>query len=99
MKKAYQKPVLFAENFQLVEHISEGCGLNTGTYTPNQGTAWTCSVTDAGGTTLFMEGAEKCNVEGSNALDPNLPEIDELVAALLGGVCYNTVVSGPMFSS
>ena len=27
MKKAYVKPVLYAESFQLVEHISQGCGL------------------------------------------------------------------------
>lgn len=27
MKKAYAKPMLYAESFELVEHISKGCGV------------------------------------------------------------------------
>ena len=98
MKKEYSKPTLYAELFLLAEHISAGC-VQTGLYTPNHSNAWVCSVTDGGGTTLFMEGQERCSVEGGNQLNPELEGVDEIIAALLGGQCYNTVTSGPMFSS
>ena len=98
MKRDYTKPTLFAEPFQLVDHIASGC-VQTGLYTPNHSNAWTCSVKDGDGMTLFMEGKSSCEVDGGNQLNPELEGIDDIVSALLGGQCYNTVVSGPMFSS
>lgn len=44
MKKAYQKPVLYAESYELAEHIA-ACGIKL-----NQGTIFDCKV--VGGTIL-----------------------------------------------
>ena len=97
MRRVYEKPSLFAESYTLVEHISQGCALETGTYTPGFSNAWVCPVTDAGGTKLFMDGTDRCS--GGEEIDPNLEDIDSIVSAITGGQCYNSVVSGPMFSS
>ena len=97
MRMTYEKPVMIAESFRLVEHISEGCALNTGTYTALQNNAWTCAIRDSGGTVIFVDGTDtKCT---SQQLDPSLEGIDDIINAMIGGQCYNSVVNGPMFSS
>lgn len=97
MRKTYAKPEMLAESFSLVEHITANCALNTGTYTALQNNAWTCAVRDNGGTVIFVDGTDtKCT---SQQLDPNLEGIDEIINAMIGGQCYNSVVNGPMFSS
>ena len=99
MKKTYQKPELFAESFALAEHISAGCA-DTGSYSVNNSSAWTCVLT-SGSTTMFMLDG-KCS-DASQPIDPDLyesaAEMDEYIGDLLGGLCYTTYSNGPMISS
>ena len=80
----------------MVEHIASGCAMDTNTYSVTQDTAWTCTVSDSGGTTLFMDSNASCT---DQAIDSSLQDVDDIVSALLGGQCYNSVVNGPMWSS
>ena len=98
MKRTYRKPSLYVETFELVEHIAS-CATNTGTYTVNSNTAWSCAATDGSGDVVFMEGTSKCEVAGGQAFDPNIEDIDDIISAILEGQCYNTYANGPMFSS
>ena len=52
MKKAYTKPLLFAESYQMAEHIAANCSGSD--YTANHNTGWTCSIRGAySGLTFF----------------------------------------------
>ena len=64
MKKSYQKPALFAESFQLVEHIADGCKIGDGAGA-NMGDPSVCVYT-SGNISLFTN---DCNLGSWMDLD------------------------------
>ena len=104
MKKAYTKPLLFAESYQMAEHIAANCSGSD--YTANHNTGWTCSIRGAySGLTFFTAQQSACSASGSE--DPgNMNEIvdgnvisDSMMSSMIGALCYNQFEQGQMFSS
>lgn len=62
MKKPYSKPALFAESFELAEHIAACSTVNApeGFYGTHSEPSLTCQFV-AGGFTLFTDAATGCN--------------------------------------
>ena len=58
MKKSYQKPALFAESFELMEHISGACGEITGRASYRD--AGSCHYNVEDGKVLFVGGQNGC---------------------------------------
>ena len=87
MKKAYKKPLLFAEPFALVEHISQTCAFVT-----NFGNQ--CPIADAG--VIFFTSMESgCNEDGISMLEfAGVVPADATVEDLINKVnpkCYNSL--------
>lgn len=61
MKKAYVKPELYFENFELSASIAYSCGMPT--LTPTNGT---CGVFIAGVGNVFLTGVAGCKYTGAN---------------------------------
>lgn len=60
MKKAYAKPRLYAESFELLEHISAGCGVIAQFGTD-------CGIVD--GLVTFFAADPPCNEDGISAVE------------------------------
>ena len=69
MKKPYQKPVLFAESFQLVEHISSPCD-NLGRASYQTADACHYDAGDANGF-LFLNNANGCQYDPADGALPS----------------------------
>lgn len=89
------KPALYAETFELMEHISSckvgGEGVNV-TYRDGN----SCTYTDAN-VTLFQN--EKCS---NDYYDPNVMTWDQYIASFKpenNGGCYNAFSDGNFFAS
>lgn len=99
MKKTYTKPLLFAESYQMVEHVAAGC---TGAYDANHNTGWTCSIRGReSGLTLFTAQQMNCGTsvdEDHEILDGDVIS-DSMMASMIGSLCYNQFEQGQMFSS
>lgn len=85
MKKQYHRPAIYAESFQLCEHIGLSCpGIMPGS--ASHWDAGTCTFKDVGGFTLFTESTQMCkdavNTEVENAMYENM--VDGVVSE-----CYN----------
>ena len=104
MNKPYHKPRVYAESFELVEHISS-CKVGEGITSVNYRDKYTCSYSDAK-VSLFMEhGVNGCNIAEilveynyGDGSDPIQNFIDSLDPAI-GGGCYNAFVDGNVFAS
>ena len=85
MKQAYVKPMLYAENFRLAEHLAAGCGYKT-----NFGNG--CPIDEAGMT--FFVNETSCSEDavmlwvGAGVLDESQRTIENL--SLLKVKCYNS---------
>ena len=70
MKKPYEKPMLYAESFTLVEHIASACegAIDFGTPVNAQDMSCGFKLSESDpffpGLTLFMNGSLNCEVEG-----------------------------------
>ena len=83
MKKKYEKPVIFAESFALVEHISALCNVEFGK--PNIRDATSCSYT-VDGENLFYGGlVTDCNSLYSLPYVAGIPVQETPMV-----ICYNT---------
>ena len=85
MKKAYQKPVLYAEAYMLADHISQSCAYQT-----NFGNQ--CPITDAGVT--FFTTPEACSEDGVSmfefaGINPAEATIEDLIGMNIQ--CYNSL--------
>ena len=87
MRKTYQKPLLFAEQFAMNEHISKGCA-----YISNFGNG--CPIDEAG--VIFFTNAENsgCNEDAISmmefaGLDPATVTVEDLIT-VLHPTCYNS---------
>lgn len=91
MRKAYQKPQLYAESFELMEHVAGPCnGLenNKGDgfrVTHRNGTD--CGIVDAG-LRLFQSGTNDCGNIDSTLEFYEVDTIDQLMS-LVSAKCYN----------
>lgn len=66
MRKTYTKPLVFAESFNLLEHISRDCGVenkypNAFHVTQRDGATCTIEMTEDPGVYLFLSGNNSCN--------------------------------------
>lgn len=85
MKKPYQRPAIYAESFQLCEHIGMSCpGIMPGSALHQD--ANNCTFKDVGGFTLFTQSTPMCedavNTGVENAMYENM--VDGVVSE-----CYN----------
>ena len=97
MKKTYTKPMLYAERFELVEHIAS-CNANKSVTTVNYRDRYTCSYHD-GDVTLFNEGVKDCN---SSYDTESFVSFDEYISSFSNGGyggCYNAFTDGNFFAS
>lgn len=96
MRKAYEKPKLYAESFVLTEHIAscrvDGLGTNSAIYATfkNGNADGECTFVDSN---LVLFYNSHCDMDLFD--DPSNPSVDEL-----GIECYNAFSSaGTLFSS
>ena len=100
MKKAYKKPRLFAESFELLEHIAS-CKANQDVTTVTYRDRNSCTYTDAN-VTLFNLGVDGCTneyyLEGEGSL---FDDFDDYINSYLidRGGCYNAFTDGNFFAS
>ena len=98
MKKTYAKPQLYAEEFQLVEHITLTCAKEN--FTAHHSTGWTCSIEwDDHGTArvMFTDKISGC-ASATGKYDESWQN-DEFMESYYNDTCYNSMQIGPMFSS
>ena len=88
MKKAYAKPTLYAESFELVEHISAGCAYQT-TF------GVTCAYEEDDITFFTVEGT--CSSDAISMIRNAFPDTTDLTSLSMEGIigklkvnCYNT---------
>ena len=87
MRKAYQKPVLYAESYALAEHISQTCAFQT-----NFGNQ--CPITEYG-VTFFTSSTSGCNEDGISMIEFKYGDgsaanvtVEQLIG--LRPTCYNS---------
>ena len=97
MKRTYTKPTLYAESFELSEHIAS-CKANQDITTVTYRDGNSCTYTDAN-LTLFYTDNSAClnqyfNLEDYDSFD------DYLASFAVGrGGCYNAFTDGNFFAS
>lgn len=97
MKKAYTKPKLYVETFELLEHIAS-CTAKPGTTTVNYRDGYSCTYTDAN-VTLFYAANGSC---GEGGWDTEMfDDLDAYLDSFGGdrGGCYNAFGDGNFFAS
>lgn len=100
MKRTYTKPTLYAEKFELMEHISS-CKTNQDITTVTYRDGNSCTYTDAN-LTLFYPSNNGCT---NGYYDPNdhsmYDDFDDYLASfgVDRGGCYNAFSDGNFFAS
>lgn len=100
MKKQYRKPRLFAESFELLEHISScKANQNITSVTYRDGNA--CSYTDANVTLFNPDYAPTNGCTNEYYNDVDYDDFNDYIAsyALGRGGCYNAFSDGNFFAS
>lgn len=96
MKKLYEKPCVYVESFELLEHISS-CAVKTGETTVNYREKSSCSYIEAD-IAIFHDSSRGClNNYSSMFTSP-----EDFLASLDpedGGGCYNAFSNGMVFAS
>ena len=95
MKKPYSKPEIFAESFQMLEHIA-AC-LTVEGFTAMHNTAWTCAI-QVGTEIAFTNEVNAC-ADGTSYDSEVMKDEDFMNELVIGSQCYTTTTSGPMYSS
>ena len=95
MKKTYQKPRVYAESFELLEHIAS-CAVRDGITNATYRDRDSCSYTD-GDITLFYDSGNGC----LNNYGPMYDSPDDFLGVLGGedSGCYNAFSNGNTFAS
>lgn len=98
MKRPYQKPKIYVESFELMEHIAY-CSADQKITVVTYRSGDVCSYTDEN-VTLFYDGNTSCLNEYDHSMYGSL---DEYIASFdpdNGGVgCYNSFADGNFFAS
>ena len=98
MKKPYQKPQMYAESFELLEHIAS-CKANQDITTVTYRNGKECTYTDAN-VTIFNPGVTGCTNEYYNEIDyDNFDGYLASYTAEHSGGCYNAFIDGNFFAS
>ena len=100
IKKDYQKPALFAERFELMEHIADNCSMGKGA-SANYRNSGECSYTDAN-VTLFLTDTVNGRCGGSGySYDTDLYDSWDDYAERFrnDSECYNAFNNGLSFAS
>ena len=99
MKKAYEKPRVYVETFELLEHIAS-CNANTNMTDVNYRDSGSCNY-KSGEVTLFTEdGGHGCTNEYYAGGDyDSFQEYLESFKPVNGGGCYNAFADGNFFAS
>ena len=97
MKKTYQKPRVYAESFELLEHIAS-CKANQDITTVTYRDGDACTYTDAE-LTLFYQSNTNCKNDYFN--DEDYDSFDDYLQsfAIGRGGCYNAFTDGNFFAS
>ncbi len=93
MKKTYEKPMLLAESFELVEHIAGGCKVGA-----DAGASYTTSdvcTYDNDGIQLFQS-STPCALDWIEDDDDDSIEKSNMSSwtGLLNDICYNAFIDG-----
>lgn len=98
MKKTYTKPQLYAETFELLEHIAN-C-YNDGSYTAHHADTPDnyCKIELGKGGSIFIEASPNC-ADATMPYEPSLDEGGSMLSILLSSMCYTTFDSGTMYGS
>ncbi len=100
MKKAYKKPRLFAETFELLEHIAS-CKANQDITSVTYRDGHACTYTDAN-LTLFYPANTGCTNGYYDPDDDSMYDSFDDYLASFGvdrGGCYNAFTDGNFFAS
>ena len=99
MRKSYEKPMLYAEAFQMTEHIAGSC-LTEPEFAALHNTPWTCAAA-YNDERMFTTGIGACGVNGGTQFDEDIMMMDGFMDTVqLGSQCYNVFSAGnTMFSS
>lgn len=88
MKKVYEKPMLYAESYELAEHIAGGCALD-GMNTPTTRDLGSCGFEISNGTVAFQS-QSVCEGWWDDFWDKPIDDV----------FCYNTFLdTAAMFAS
>ena len=95
MRKPYEKPALYAESFELVEHIS-ACESDLAYSTQHDSTS--CAVVLSEGGVIFTAAITGC--ANGQVYDPSTDPDGSILSALLTqSKCYTTYNTGAMYGS
>ena len=97
MKRTYTKPTLYAEKFELMEHISS-CTANTEVTTVTYRDPGSCAYNDMN-VHLFNDGVSGCLNEYYDSAVMTWTEYLESFKPENGGGCYNSFADGNFFAS
>ena len=97
MKKAYTKPKLYVETFQLLEHIAS-CTANQSVTTVTYRDGYACTYHDSNVTLFYAENGS-CDQGGWDT--EMFDDLDAYLASFGGnrGGCYNAFGDGNFFAS
>ena len=103
MKKPYTKPRVYAEAFELMEHVAGNCLVNDAFSGAHHRNAGDCSYSD-GNLYLFTSDANGCQTFLFAAVggvpDPNIPSDIVSKIEAIGMKCYNSfLATGQLFAS
>ena len=96
MKKEYRKPLLYAESYELMEHIAGNCVVNDGFEGAHHRRLEDCAYTN-GNLALFYSAGNGCDMELFEfaEIEPGDGALEEL-----GVACYNSfLIVSNLFTS
>ena len=96
MKKEYRKPFLYAESYELAEHIAGDCAVNDDFQGAQHRAPKDCAYVDSN-LVLYLDPAKNCETFWfTNAgLEPSVENLP-----LIGIKCYNSfLITGNLFAS
>ena len=105
MKKPYFKPQVYAEAFELMEHVAGNCLVNDGFAGAHARNANDCSYSDGPSLSLFKTADNGCMPSiftgaGVDLPDPTNPDDIRAKIAAIGMECYNSfLTTGQLFAS
>lgn len=104
MKKPYQKPSVYVERFELLEHIAS-CKVGEGITAVNYRDKYTCSYRDDDVSLFLEDGVNGCQIAEIMVLYDYGDESDPIqnfldsIDPVPGGGCYNAFMDGNIFAS
>lgn len=97
MKKPYSKPRIYAESFELLEHIAS-CSVQTGVTNATYRDPDSCAF-EEGGVALFNDGVKGCTNVIAPFFNGDVVAFVESLDPEAGGGCYNAFSNGNVFAS